>query len=341
MQAESGSGDSLRLLDTAGMGLAQIDGQGRVQRVNESFLRYLEVDSNEMLGREVSALGEAILSPEFWQSLSSPGSFRCLVPGRRHLLLAFCRGLAGEGEEECGKVVFLRPYSLEREFIRMRSRLNRNVVVEISEHISSVAVAGEIIIQPELQEDADVRNRFLSAFFSDLNDLSRLFSDLQEIAEPIPFPARVNPIPLDWKSLAADLLAKMKGLASEKNVSLSSDVPDGTPAVNGDYHWLSLALYGILNHAVVESPPLGEVRLRCRSADGALETTVEYTLAEGGNDGPWPPQTLFPVSEGDPGRGKLGLTDLALSRSILLLHRGEVDRTLQKGMVRLTSRLPA
>ena len=330
-----------QLFDAAGIGVAAVDGEGRLLQVNDSFVRYLDLQETNLVGTPIRNLGEAIASAEFWSALERPGSFRCLVPSRQHLLLTSCRDLPGAPREEAARVVLLRPYSLEREFIRMRSRLNINIVLEISERLSSVAVAGEIILQPEVHEEEVTRTRFLASFFKDVNDLGELFRELQEISEPIPFPARIHPVPLDWRGLAADLIEKMKGLCSERNVSLAGDLPGSLPEVRGDRQWLTLALFGILNHAVTETSPLGEVRLQCRGGDGILETSVHYQPANGSGTCSWPPKTLFPSPDGRPAGGKLGITDLALSQGIFQLHRGEVRCEEGQDLASLVIRLPA
>ncbi len=331
---------TFQLFDAAGIGVAALDDKGVLLKVSDSFVRYLDIPGSGLAGTPFRDFVEAIASAEFWSALEGPGSFRCLVPSRHHLLLTTCRHFPDAPQPQAARMVLLRPYSLEREFIRMRSRLNTNIVLEISERLSSVAVAGEIILQPDLHEDESTRSRFLSSFFRDVKDLGELFHELEEIAEPIPFPARIRPVPLDWKGLAADLMEKMKGLSSEKNVSLAIDLPDHLPEVRGDRQWLTLGLFGILQHAVMETFPLGEVQVLCRNGSGFLETSVLYQPADGTGSGVWPPQTLFPVSEDRPSAGKLDLTDLALSLGIFQLHRGELRREEGHDPASLIIRLP-
>ena len=63
-------------------------------------------------------------------------------------------------------------------------------------------------------------------------------------------------------------------------VEVDDSLDSQTPEVEGDHQWLSLALYGVLHHAVMETSPLGEVRLQCSNGSSALETSVEYQPAE-------------------------------------------------------------
>jgi len=341
MMSNKDGGTDFHLFDSAGVGLIGIGGDGMIRHVNASLLRYLEVESDDILGKEATVLEPALTSPDFWSGLAEGGPFYCLIPARHHLLLALCRDYSGPSRDTVEKIVLLRPYGLEREFIRMRSRLNQNIVLEISAHLSSVAIAGEIILQPELQENQGTRKRFLSTFFGDIAGLGDLFTELQEIAEPIPFPNRVRPTPLDWKGLATDLLNKIRGLANDRNVSVESNLPEHLTSVQGDYHWLSLALYGVLIHAAGEAPVLGEISVSCREHEGSVETRVEYAIGDSSATLAWPPQTLFALPPDDPRIGRMAISELAISRSIFNLHDGDLEILESPGKVTFVSRLPA
>lgn len=334
-------GTDFHLFDSAGVGIVGISAEGMIRHTNASLLRYLEVEPDGILGEETVVLKPSLTSADFWEGLTGEDPFYCLVPARHHLLLALCREYSGPSAEEVAKVILLRPYGLEREFIRMRSRLNQNIALEITSHLSSVAIAGEIILQPELQDDEVIRKRFLSTFFGDISGLGDLFAELQEIAEPIPFPNRVRPTPLDWKSLVADLLNKIRGLANDRNISVESDLPEHLSPVRGDYHWLYLALYGVLNHAASAAPVLGEIRVSCREHDKSVETMIEYSSDEILVDPSWPPPTLFTLPRDNPRIGKMEISELALSRSILCLHNGDLEKRESPGKVTFVTRLPA
>jgi hypothetical protein len=338
--SNKGDGTDFHLFDSSGVGLIGISEDRVIRHTNSSLSYYLDAKPDDILGQEVSVLGQSLVSEDFWSGFATDKPFYCLLPGSQHLLLTHCLNYAGPSEETVRKVILLRPYGLEREFIRMRSRLNQNVVLEISSHLSSVAIAGEIILQPELQENETTRGRFLSTFFRDITDLSELFTELQEIAEPIPFPNRVRPAALDWKGLVTDLLIKMRGLANERNVSVENGLPGHVSPVQGNYHWLYLALYEVLNQAVAEAPTLGEIQVSCAENNGTVATKIEYLLEESPAEPSWPPQTLFELPEDDPRIGKMALSEMALSRSIFLLHKGDLEKTENRGKVTFTARLP-
>jgi signal transduction histidine kinase len=330
-----------QLFDSAGVGLLGIDSDNRAVQANESFLRYLDIEADEIVGEDIASLKTIISLPDFWQSLLARETFYSLVPARNFLLLAISRSYPEPSPENVKRLLLVRPYSLEREFMRMRTNLNQNVALEIRSHLNSVAIASEIILQPELQESEPTKKRFLATFFKDITDLSTLFSEMQEIVEPIPFPNRIHRLSLDWKALVTDQLSKVRGLASERNIFLTSDIPAHLPAIEGDYHWLYLALYGAINYLVTAAPALAGMRIACHADDRGIETTIRIPLPEIPPADLWPPPTIFPLPEENPRIGKMLFSELALARSIILLHQGELERTEEYDSLTLRVTLPA
>ena len=133
----------------------------------------------------------------------------------------------------------------------------------------------------------------------------------------------------------------MRGLVGEKNIHLSCDLPSDTVSVQGDYHWLYLALYGVINHAIGEAPLLSNVCLICRRLGDSLETSIEFSSDREAAEDPWPPRTLIPLHGDDPRIGNIDFSELALSRSILMLNRGDLEQRKEGATTRLISRIPA
>ena len=95
-----------------------------------------------------------------------------------------------------------------------------------------------------------------------------------------------------------------------------------------------------LNRPVFYEGFLYRVQVLCRASGGRLETAVEGTVTEPGRISSWPPPSLFHLPEEDPRIERMALSDLALSRNIFLLHRGDVTFEEKGGVIRLHARLP-
>jgi len=188
------------------------------------------------------------------------------------------------------RAIIMRPYSLEREFGRMRVSLNNYLAHEVASRLNSVAIASEFITEPELRESPLTRDAFLSTFRHDVSDLSTLFVQLLETAEQIAMPNRVARSPIDLRALIDDLAVKVRGLASERSSGLSWALPPHLPFAPGDYHWIYLGFYGVLTHALRAAPALTDVILTSSAGDGCVKTVVTVRRGGGAAESPGHPR---------------------------------------------------
>lgn len=327
------------LFESSGIGLVGLDDAGKIIAVNPNAGLYLALDAEALIGRDVSALRPGIRSAEFWDAF--PGTFYCLAPGPHNLLLIVSRQLGPEHDPVLRRAIILRPYSLEREFGRMRVCLNNFLAHEVASRLNSIGIASEFIADPELRENVQTRAAFLTSFRHDVSDLNTLFVQLLETAEQISMPTHLARIPVDVRALIEDLAAKIQGLASERSAGLSPVLPPHLPCTAGDYHWLYLGFFGVLTHALRAAPALTEVALSAAAAAGRVETVV--TVRRTGDDGnaAWPPPALFPLDDAHPRIGHLAIEELAVIRAIFLLHDGELSVAHLPGRTEYTVTLPA
>jgi signal transduction histidine kinase len=310
------------LFESSGIAVVGLDAENRVVEANRNVLAYLGLDPAEIVGHDVAILQPAIRSAEFWRHL--PNTFYCLAPGPEGLLLIVARRLGVEHDPRLRRAIILRPYSLEREFGRMRVCLNNYLAHEVASRLNSIGIASEFITDPELRESAETRAAFISSFRHDVSELNTLFVQLLETAEQLALPNRVVRSPVDWKALVDDLGGRIRGLASERSVGLSSSLPPHLPMPSGDYQWLYLGLFGVLSHALGAAAALSEVTLSVRAVDRRLETVIAVRASGELQPAAWPPPALFPLEESHPRIGRLEITELAVSRAIFLLHGGDV-----------------
>lgn len=328
------------LLESSGIGLVGLDERMRVCRANANAGRYLSLDPAAILGRDAVDLRAAVRFREFWELF--PRTCYCLAPGPSGLLLIVSRTVRPEPGQDIHHAIILRPYSLEREFSRMRARLSNFLAHEIAAHLNSIGIASDLITEPELLSAVTTREAFLSTFRHDVSDLNTLFVQLLETAEPLSLPNRVSIARCDWRGLVEDLVAKMRGLASERSVVLSCTLPPHLPSPAGDYHWLYLAMFGVLSQALRLAPPLSEVVVAASSDGGTVRTLVESAFDEHRLVGDaWPPAAVFPLEEADPRISQMEIGELAVTRSIFLLFGGDVERRNGGGRVSYSVSLPA
>ncbi len=310
------------LFESSGIGLIGLDADNRIRAANKNVGIYLGFEPDEIIGHDVSILRPGIRSAEFWSAF--PSTFYCLAPGPENLLLIVSRRLDQKHSPRLRRAIIMRPYSLEREFGRMRVCLNNFLAHEVATRLNSISIASEFITEPELRENLKTREAFVTTFRHDVADLNTLFVQLLETAEQLAMPNRVVRMPVDWCALVEDLTAKIGGLASELSVGLTCRLPPRPPSPSGDYHWLYLGLFGALAHALRRASALSEVTLTVHAHGERLETLIEVQRGERAQAAAWPPPALFPLDDARPRIGRLAIEELAVTRSIFLLHAGDL-----------------
>jgi K+-sensing histidine kinase KdpD len=326
------------LFESSGIGLVGLDADNVIVAANPNVGVYVGIEPEELIGRDVSSLRPGIRSAEFWAAF--PATFYCLAPGPYNLLLIVSRRLGPEHDPVLRRAIILRPYSLEREFGRMRVSLNNHLAHEVASRLNSVAVASEFITEPELSRNQQTRDAFLSTLRHDVADLSTLFVQLLETAEQIAMPNRVARTPVDLKALIQDLAAKIMGLANERSAGLNLILPPHLPCPAGDYHWLCLGLFGVLSHALRAAPALTDVTLTANAGSGFVTIVVTVRGSDAAGAASWPLQALFPLDDDHPRIGRLAIADLAVIRAIFLLHAGELSIASDASRTEYTVNLP-
>ena len=280
------------LFESSGIGLVGLDADDTIVAANQNVGLYLGIEPGELIGHNASIMRPGIRSAEFWAAF--PATFYCLVPGPHNLLLIVSRRLGPEHDPVLRRAIIMRPYSLEREFGRMRVCLNNYLAHEVASRLNSVGIASEFITEPELRESLQTRDAFISTFRHDVSDLNTLFVQLLETAEQIAMPNRVARSPVDLRALLEDLASKIQGLASERSAGLNWTLPPHLPHTSGDYHWLYLGLFGVLTHALRAAPALTEVTIAASASDGRVETVVTVRGGADGGRGPLAPAGALP-----------------------------------------------
>ena len=327
------------LFESSGIGLVGLDATDTIVAANSNVGLYLGIAPDELLGQPASIMRPGIRSDEFWAAF--PATFYCIVPSPNCLLLIVSRRLGPEHDPTLRRAIIMRPYSLEREFGRMRVGLNNYLAHEVASRLNSVAIASEFITEPELRQSPQTRDAFLETFRHDVSDLNTLFVQLLETAEQIAMPNRVARTPVDLRGLIDDLAVKMRGLASERNSGLTWTLPPHLPSPAGDYQWLYLGLFGVLAHAIRTAPALTDVTLASSAGNGRVATVVTVRAGETVDTSPWPPAALIPLEDADPRIGRLAIDELAVIRAIFLLHDGELEISRLADRTEYTVTLPA
>jgi len=156
--------------------------------------------------------------------------------------------------------------------------------------------------------------------------LERLVDDLRTVAQAEAGDLELRREPLDLGALLVDAVAGFATEAADRDVRITTSIPDDLPPVEADPVRIAQVVGNLLANALRHTPPGGTVTVSATSdASVPTDATVEVAV---GDTGPGVPAELLPrifdrFAKGadSPGAG-LGL---AIARDLVLAHDGSIE----------------
>ncbi|HYM10226.1 MAG TPA: HAMP domain-containing sensor histidine kinase [Bryobacterales bacterium] len=218
-----------------------------------------------------------------------------------------------------------------QELDELKSRFLSTVSHELRSPLTSIKAFAEILLDspPEIE----TQKRFLEIINKESDRLSRLISDLLDLA-------KIESGAMTWRMSQGDLrevireaAAPLLSLAAEKGVELEVSASE-PQTVWGDRDRLQQVVTNLLGNAIKFSPPRGriEVRLERTSTSGPRAGVPgDYARVAVADAGPGIPpeerervfERFYQGGKDRDGRGGTGL-GLTISREIVLHHGGEI-----------------
>ena len=225
---------------------------------------------------------------------------------------------------------------LEESFRRL-SDFSSDIAHELRTPVSNLLTQTQVTLSRarSLAEYQDA----LASNAEECERLTRMISDMLFLAKAenqllIPHPQTV-----DLAVEAASLCEFYEAWAEEKAIRL---VCEGSASCQGDRLMLRRAIGNLLSNALRHTPTGGEIRVRLQTADGHARLGVENT---GPDIAPEHLPRLFDrFYRGDAARQHAGEgagLGLAITRSIVLAHAGQVSVSSSQGLTLFSIDLPA
>jgi PAS domain S-box-containing protein len=152
---------------------------------------------------------------------------------------------------------------------------------------------------------------------------AQLIDDILDVSRIISGKLRVDPEPVDLRTIAEAALTTVHPAAQAKNIEILTSFPPALPAVAGDEGRLQQVIWNLLSNAIKFTPRGGTVTLRITSAGSLLRMTVQDTGE--GISAEFLPHVFEAFRQQDSSttrvHGGIGL-GLAIVRYIVELHGG-------------------
>jgi signal transduction histidine kinase len=209
-----------------------------------------------------------------------------------------------------------------REAVRDRDEVLAVVSHDLRNPVGTIFSAASLLLT--LNPSPEKRREHLLAVKRSAERINRLIQDLLDMARLEAGALPVHPGPFDAGRLLDEVLEGHRGKAEERQITLQLRVPPRIPEPWGDRHRVVQVLTNLVENALRETPPMGEINIGVEedAAGDGLRFSVSDT---GPGIRPEDQERLFDrfwqVSRKDKGGAGLGLS---IVKGIVEAHGGRV-----------------
>jgi len=291
-------------------GVLVVDGQGRLQLVNEAARRLLKLD-RESTGRPyLEVLRHPGISDQIGRTLRGDPAetleLNLPLDRSRTLVARVAPVVVSEGR---GAVLVLHDITDLKAADQIRRDFVANVSHELRTPLTAIKGYAEALIDDP--DDEDAREKFLDIIHRQASRMERLVKDLLRLARLDAGQETVEYAPCDMQALATSVAADLESVIREKRQLVSIAVPPEARVLIADPAKLHDVLRNLIENAVNYTPDDGLITLHAGIAGDEYEITVS-------DSGPGlPEQDLIRVFERfyrvDKSRTRPGGTGLGLA----------------------------
>ncbi|MDD4168764.1 MAG: ATP-binding protein [Desulfotomaculaceae bacterium] len=201
------------------------------------------------------------LQKDIWLMTNEPRSFRVYITP-----------LKSTGYESGGMVALMRDFTARKNLEDMRSEFVANVSHELRTPLTSIRGFAETLLDGALEEP-DTARGFLEIINNEAMRLTRLIDELLNLSGIEDHKTAPNWQPVAMNDLIKSTLAIVQTRTIEKNLSITTNLLENLPLVQGDPDMLSQVLINLIDNAVSYTQTGGEIRIS--SSVGENEVKVE------------------------------------------------------------------
>jgi two-component system OmpR family sensor kinase len=218
-----------------------------------------------------------------------------------------------------------RSDSLRRELVANVSHDLRTPLAALQGYIETMLIKGELLSNEE-------RHHYLEIATRHCEHLSKLVSELLDLAKLESYEISVHPEPFNLSDLVQDVAQKFNLKAKEKGIDIVTDVKEMLPFAKADIGLIERVFENLLQNAIYYTPQGGVIRLVLSPGKGDISVQVS-------DSGEGIPREALPFvfdrfyqleKSQKKGEGHSGL-GLAIAKKILELHERSIEVTSHPG----------
>jgi len=313
-----------------------VDDEARLRFLNAAALRLFGLRIEDVLGANlIEALPsfglETAMREALRDGLSSEHELQLYSPRLRQVFLRVAPVFSGAGART-GAVAIVQDLTELRRLERVRRDFVANASHELRTPIATIRALAETL--ETAGADAEARARFFPPLISESERLSRLVSDLLDLARAENAP--ISPfMPTHLRSVVNDTLARLRDKAARNSIEIVWPSEGADPTVEGDAPALEQVVFNLLDNALSYTPLGGRVELALHqdeASESALLEVSDNGIGIPTDDLPRVFERFYRVDKArSRAEGGTGL-GLAIVKHIVENHRGHVEVESQSGV---------
>lgn len=316
------------ILDSMGDGVLALDAEGRVLVVNPKLANYFNIEEKKCVGKKVIDVInneglERLLQEVLINKIPLSSELR-IVLNTPKIFKVYATPLKSRSGNQGGVVALISDITERRQLEIMRTDFVANVSHELKTPLTSIHGFLETLMDGAV-DDKKTAQHFLEIMKTETDRLMKLIDDLLKLSI-LEYKKKV----LDKKLINLTEIIKQVSLifnsrAEEKGITLSVDIPDNLPPVEGERDLLMQVMVNLVDNAIKYIPAGKKVYIKAETKGKYLQVTVHDT-------GPGIPAESLPrlferFYRVDKARsreaGGTGL-GLAIAKHVVEVHRGEI-----------------
>ena len=263
-----------------------VDSQGRLRFVNQAALELFDLRIEAVLGANlIEALPsfgiDAAMRAALHEGKSSAHEIHLYAPRLREVFLRVAPVFSGAGAE-AGAVAIVQDMTELRRLERVRRDFVANASHELRTPIANIRATAETLLHAP--DDAQLIGRFLPPLISEAERLSRLISDLLNLARAETGEQTVK-APVELQTTVQNVVDSLRDKAQRRHVAIEWQPNGSAPVVEGDAAALEQVAFNLLDNALSYTPQGGRVALQLREdgvSDDAPDATAVLEVSDSG-----------------------------------------------------------
>ena len=177
------------------------------------------------------------------------------------------------GKRELGELA--NAFNAMAEGLTRLEQLRQNMVTDVAHELRTplsnvrgyLEALGDGVVEPTPE--------MIASLYEEAMLLNRLVDDLQELAMAEAGQLKLVCQPVDICEVIDKAVLSLKSEAIDKEVDLGTDLQDDLPLVEADPERLGQVLRNLVNNAIINTPPGGEITIQARTIDSQVEVSVQ------------------------------------------------------------------